>query len=84
MPDMEAIITSQNKKLLKKETSQQSKPCNCKNKDICPLKDLVKSNVSSIKQIYLFKIQGVHKVLHTFKILISQKPHKVETLNFRQ
>ena len=21
---------------------------------------------------------------HTFKILISQKPHKVETLNFRQ
>ena len=29
-------------------------------------------------------IQGVHKVLHTFKILISQKPLKVETLNFRQ
>ena len=29
-----------------------------------------------------FKIQGVHKVLQTFKILISQKPHKVETLNF--
>ena len=29
-------------------------------------------------------IQGVHKVLHTFKILISQKPHMVETLDFRQ
>ena len=29
-------------------------------------------------------LQSVHKVLHTFKILISQKPHKVETLNFRQ
>ena len=29
-------------------------------------------------------IQGVHNVLHTFKILISQKPHKAETLNFGQ
>ena len=29
-------------------------------------------------------IQGVHKVLHTLKIFISQKPHKVETLHFRQ
>ena len=28
------------------------------------------------------EIQGVHKVLHTFKILISQKPHMVETLDF--
>ena len=27
-------------------------------------------------------IQGVHKVLHTFKILISQKLHKAQTLNF--
>ena len=33
---------------------------------------------------YLVVIQGVHKVLQTFKILISQKPHKVETVNFRQ
>ena len=34
---MKAIpITSHYKKLLKKESSQQSKPCNCKNKDICP------------------------------------------------
>ena len=32
----------------------------------------------------VFVIQGVHKVLHTFKILISQKPHMVETLDFRQ
>ena len=30
------------------------------------------------------QIQGVHKVLHTLKIFISQKPHKVETLHFRQ
>ena len=30
------------------------------------------------------KVQGVHKVLHTFKILISQKPHMVEILDFRQ
>jgi len=29
-------------------------------------------------------VQGVHKVLHTLKIFISQKPHKVETLHFRQ
>jgi len=28
------------------------------------------------------EVQGVHKVLHTLKIFISQKPHKVETLNF--
>ena len=28
--------------------------------------------------------QGVHKVLNTFKIFISQKPYKVETLNFRR
>jgi len=32
----------------------------------------------------LWEIQGVHKVLHTLKMLISQKPHKVETLHFRQ
>jgi len=32
----------------------------------------------------MYEIQGVHKVLHTLKIFISQKPHKVETLNFRQ
>ena len=38
MPDMQTIITSHNKKLLEKKSSQQSKPCNCKNKDICPLK----------------------------------------------
>ena len=38
MPNMKAIITGHNKKLLEKESSQQSKPCNCKNKDICPLK----------------------------------------------
>ena len=34
--------------------------------------------------VYTVHIQGVHKVLHTFKILMSQKPDKVETLNFRQ
>ena len=39
----------------------------------------------SFYYVYNFKtVQGVHKVLHTFKILISQKPHKVETLNFRR
>ena len=38
MPNMKAIITGHNKKLLKKESSQKSKLCNCKNKDICPLK----------------------------------------------
>ena len=38
MPNMKAIITSRNKKLLEKESSQQSKSYNCKNKDICPLK----------------------------------------------
>ena len=46
MPNMQTIITGHNKKLLEKKTmllekktnSQQSKPCNCKNKDICPLK----------------------------------------------
>ena len=31
MPNMKAII-------LKKETFEQSKPCNCRNKDVCPLK----------------------------------------------
>ena len=38
IPNMKAIITGYNKKLLEKKNSQQSKPCNCKNKDICPLK----------------------------------------------
>ena len=38
MPNMKAIITGHIKKLLEKKTSQQSKPCNCKNKDICLLK----------------------------------------------
>ena len=34
--------------------------------------------------ISLGELQGVHKVLHTLKIFISQKPHKVEILHFRQ
>ena len=34
MPSMQTIITGHNKKLLEKKSSQQSKPCNCKNKDI--------------------------------------------------
>ena len=38
MPNMKAIITGHNKKLLEKESSQQPKPCNYKNKNICPLK----------------------------------------------
>ena len=38
MPNMQTIITGHNKKLLEKKSFQQSKPCNCKNKDICPLK----------------------------------------------
>ena len=38
MPNMKAIITGHNKKLLEKKSSQQPKPCNCKNKDIFPLK----------------------------------------------
>ena len=35
---MKAIITGHNKKLLEKESSQQLKPCNRKNKDTCSLK----------------------------------------------
>ena len=38
----------------------------------------------AVSDIIFNIIQGVHKVLHTFKILISQKPHLVETLDFRQ
>ena len=38
----------------------------------------------SYKYAFILELQGVHKVLHTFKILISQKPHMVETLDFRQ
>ena len=38
MHSLKAITSGHNKKLLEKENSQQSKPCNCKNKDICPLK----------------------------------------------
>ena len=38
MPKIKAIITGHNKKLFKKERSQQSKKCNFKNRDICPLK----------------------------------------------
>ena len=57
MPNMKAIITSHNKKLLEKESSQQSKSSNCKNKDICPVKDLANNNLSFIKQTYLMEIQ---------------------------
>ena len=39
---------------------------------------------SQLREFTNLVVQGVHKVLHTFKILISQKPHMVETLDFRQ
>jgi len=44
------------------------------------------SAVDAKKKIFrpIRVIQGVHKVLHTLNIFISQKPHKVETLHFRQ
>jgi len=40
--------------------------------------------LNQANQIILTEIQSVHKVPYTFKILISQKPHKIDTLNFRQ
>ena len=40
--------------------------------------------VDTDKSREILNIQGVHKVLHTLKIFISQKPHKVETLHCRQ
>jgi len=43
-----------------------------------------KSNLKCTLPALAHKVQGVHKVLHTLKIFISQKPHKVETLHFRQ
>ena len=46
--------------------------------------DIFKCCMLCLLASYDLDVQGVHKVLHTFKILISQKPHKVETLNFRQ
>ena len=33
------------------------------------------------KTDHVNEVQGVHKVLHTLKIFISQKPHMVETLH---
>ena len=54
MLNMKPIITGQNKKLLEKESSQQSKPCKCKNKNICPLKGSCRQQF--IKQTYLMKI----------------------------
>ena len=62
MPNMKASITGHNKKLLKKESSQQSKPCNCENKDICPLKE------SCRKQSVIYQAEVSHgnkKKLHT-------------------
>jgi len=40
--------------------------------------------VDTDKSREILNIQGVHEVLHTLKIFISQKPHKVETLHCRQ
>ena len=55
---------------------------------IAPLVYTEPSNVNrcsdKFKCVGGFVVQGVHKVLHTSKIFISQKPHKVETLHFRQ
>ena len=55
MPNMEAIISGHNKKLLKKETSQESKPCNSRNKDICPSKRILPT------AIYHFETEISHK-----------------------
>ena len=45
---------------------------------------LSSDHLTVILDRFIYDIQDVHKVLHTFKILISQKPHMVETLDFRQ
>ena len=49
---------------------------------VCPPQYFVIKNNELVQNFMV--IQGVHKVLHTLKIFISQKPHKVETLHFRQ
>ena len=63
MPNMKAIITGHNKKLLKNESSQQSKPCNCKNKDICPLKRFCRQ----LTRVGLF-------LLHELSTIIPKEP----------
>ena len=56
MPKKKANITGHNKKLLEKESSQQSKPC--KNKGIFPLKGSCRQqSVNYQADIYLMKIQ---------------------------
>ena len=57
MPIMKAIITGHNKKLLNKENSQQSKPYNCKNKDICPPKGSCRKQSLIYQVAYLMEIQ---------------------------
>ena len=57
MPNMKAIITSHNQKLLKKENSLQSKPCNCKNKHLPTKKILPEAILSFIEQTYLMERQ---------------------------
>jgi len=48
------------------------------------LKPTLSLYVRNIPSRTAVELQGVHKVLHTLKFFISQKPHKVETLHFRQ
>ena len=51
---------------------------------VVQLKASLHIDCNSLETSMILKVQGVHKVLHTFKILISQKPHMVETIDFRQ
>ena len=59
---------------------------NIENKQYTILKmmDLKKAFDTVSHKKLLHKLQGVHKVQHTFKILISQKLHMVKTLDFQQ
>ena len=53
MPNMKTIIAGHNKKLLEKKSSQQSKPCNCKNKDICPLKRILPTTICHLSSRHI-------------------------------
>ena len=60
---MKVIITSHNKKLLKNESSKQSKPCNCKNKDICTLNESCQQQ-SIVHQVDIFQGNTTKSYIH--------------------
>ena len=60
MPNMLSAIKAHNQKILKGKEEEKDKPCNCRNKDKCPLK----GNCQETNVVYKAEIEEENNIIN--------------------